>query len=256
MTHARTTRETTASDDDEDKKHWKDKRRIFVLVDCLCVCVDRREPQDWLPAPHTLLLILHHYTLQWLLHTAHRTLHTARPLQQRSLPARRAHFHTDTYLPYSTTACLHCVFVVQHPSKIPPKEDRLRAFCIPNYPPTHSLTHPPVNFLVSSSPRRAIHPRDPRPAIGPRCNHHIDRIVSCGPTWQRTRARYPLPSVVMVGAESLPSHCVWFAVCGRMSAYLPSSTYTLLRYLHYTTHPGLSAAAAGAGSFQRTNALV
>lgn len=104
-----------------------------------CVCVDRREPQDWLPAPHTLLLILHHYTLQWLLHTAHRTLHTARPLQQRSLPARRADFHIVTYLPYSTTACLHCVFVVQHPSKTPPKEDRSRAFCIPNYPPTHSL---------------------------------------------------------------------------------------------------------------------
>lgn len=217
-----------------------------------CVCVDRREPQDWLPAPHTLLLILHHYTLQWLLHTAHRTLH-ARCSNVPYPPAAPIFISIHTYRTRpqpACTACLLCNIPAKHHLK---KTDRAPSA----YPITHPLTHPPpVNFLVSSSPRRAIHPRDPRPAIGPRCNHHIDRIVSCGPTWQRTRARYPLPSVVMVGAESLPSHCVWFAVCGRMSAYLPSSTYTLLRYLHYTTHPGLSAAAAGAGSFQRTNALV
>lgn len=233
MTHARTTRETIASDDDEDKKHWKDKRRIVVLVDCLCVCGQTGAPRL---ATCTAYTIIDFAPLHTAVAATYCTPHTARPLQQRSLPARRADFHIDTYLPYSTTACLHCVFVVQQIARL-----------LHTQLPTQPLTHPPLNFLVSSSPRRAIHPRDPRPAIGPRCNHHIDRIVSCGPTWQRTRARYPLPSAAMVGAESLPSHCVWFAVCGRMSAYLPSSTHTLLRYLHYTTHPGLVCCSSRSG---------
>lgn len=150
-------------------------------------------------------------------HTAHCTLH-ARCSNVPYPPAAPIFIPIHTYRTRPQPACTACLLC-----NIPAKYHLKKTDCAPSaYPITHPLTHPTVNFLVSSSPRRAIHPHDPRPAIGPRCNHHIDRIVSCGPTWQRTRARYPSPSAAMVGAESLPSHCVWFAVCGRMSAYLPS----------------------------------
>lgn len=130
------------------------------------VCVDRREPQEWLSAPHTLLLILHHYTLQWLLHTAHRTLH-ARCSNVPYPPAAPIFIPIHTYRTRPQPACTACLLcnIPKHHLK---KTDRAPSAYPITHPATHSPTcEPPRIFQSSTSdPPTRLSARD-RPPLQP-----------------------------------------------------------------------------------------